>query len=105
MQGITQELVANAPLPVGGRYPHQSGTPAQARIKPKAAWAIIAAGLALVAAGIAVAMQHDARPAASPQTRQQARATVHAACEGCATFGFEVRIPADMLMADPIPTF
>ncbi len=37
MQGITQERLANAPLPVGGRYPHQSGTPAQARIKPKAA--------------------------------------------------------------------
>ena len=105
MQGITQERVANAPLPNGGGSPQWNRTPAQARINSKVAWASIAAGLALLAAGIAVAMQHDARPAAAPQTRQEERATGHAACKGCATFGFEVRIPADMLMADPIPTF
>ena len=105
MQAIMQEPVADAPLPGSGGSPQRRAKPAQARFKSKAAWALIAAGLALVAAGIAVAMQHDARPVASAQSRQPEHVSVHAACEGCATFGFEVRIPADMLMADPIPTF
>jgi len=103
MQAITQKPVADALPPDVGTRPERSGTLARPRIKSKAAWALIAAGLALVAAGIAIAVQHDARPAASPQSRPPERAAVHAACEGCATFGFEVRIPADMLMAEPIP--
>lgn len=105
MQAIMQQPLANARPPDGGGFPQRSGSPAQARIKSKTAWALIAAGMALVAAGIAVAMQHDTRPAASPQSRQPERAAARAECEGCATFGFEVRIPADMLVTEPIPTF
>lgn len=77
----------------------------KSRMNARAAWAVISVNLALVAGSIAVALQHDARSNEAPLPRQTIRAAAESECPGCATFGFAVPMPRDMLMAEPIATF